>query len=353
MAEIGLKTQIWNNNLRSMMLMVLYPLLLAGIVWGVSFAFSLLLGGGTAMTDPAAMATAIVAEAWPTILMLVIVWFYIAWFFNTRMVRMMTRAHPVTRAEEPELYNMLENMCIARGMKMPRLEIIESHARNAFASGVTEDSFTITLTRGLLNTLQPDEVEAVIGHELTHIVNRDVRLLMVCIIFTGMLGFLAQMAYTMGRHGFRLSSGRGGGQALFLLAIFVILYIGYLAGSLTRFAVSRGREFMADAGAVEMTKNPEAMMRALMRISGRDQIPEATDDIALMCIENTRPFLGLFATHPPIERRIAAIAQTTGAEIPLMAPHAPASVDARFQKPGDRAVDWITRARQQSGNPWR
>lgn len=358
MPAIGLKTQIWNNNLRSLLLMGVYPFLLMGIVWAIAAAGAGLVSGTGFLPEyqdgsgrAVSFANEIVAAYWVPVLAVVALWFVVAWFYHTSMVRMMTHAHPVTRAGEPELYNMLENLCISRGMKMPKLEIIESHACNAFASGINDGSYTITLTRGLLNTLRADEVEAVIGHELTHIINRDVRLLMVCIIFTGMIGFCAQWFFSMARHGVRIPSKRGNNTGVIIMILFGILWLGYLASALTRFAVSRSREYMADAGAVELTRNPEAMMRALMRISGRDQIPEVTDDIAMMCIENTRPFLGIFATHPPIAARIQAIAATSGISIPALAPHGTADTAERFQQPGEKEKDGNTLSRK-SRNPW-
>jgi heat shock protein HtpX len=250
-------------------------------------------------------------------------------------------------------------------MPMPKLEIIESHARNAFASGVDQKSFSITVTRGLLNSLKSDEVEAVLGHELTHIKNRDVRLLIISIIFTGMLGFAAQMVWSGFRYNMWAGSGRsyarsrqqrGGNNLpiiLFMLGLMFILWLGYAATLFTRFALSRRREFMADAGSIQMTKNPEAMMRALMRIAQRDRIPEATGDIALMCIENSHPFLGLFATHPPIKARISAISETTGAPIPILDGQHRADDTERFGTPQE-GNPWLTRGRhlRKQGNPW-
>jgi heat shock protein HtpX len=243
------------------------------------------------------------------------------------MVRMVSHARPVTRAEEPALYNMLENLCIARGITMPRMEVIDSPTLNAFASGVTDKTYSITVTRGLIETLQPDEMEAVLGHELTHIINRDVRLMMVCIIFTGMVGFAAQMMWSGMRHALWIPQSRGdgnrkGGGNLIILYFMTlaILMVGYMASMLARFALSRSREYMADAGSVELTKNPEAMMRALLRISGHDRIPQATDDIALMCIENSKPFLGLFTTHPSIGARLEAISRIAGTPVPELRP---------------------------------
>lgn len=353
-ATKGLKTHIWNNNLRSLLLLGLYPLILIGI----AFLISVLVGSMTNHPSPQGFANAVIAEYWPLIVTITAIWFTVAWFFQTRMIRMVAHSRPVTRGEEPELYNMLENLCISRGLPMPKLEIIESHARNAFASGINDKTYTITVTRGLLSALEPDEVEAVLGHELTHIINRDVRLLMVSVIFTGMIGFLAQMMWSNLRYGMlfpRTSSRNSNRGSSFMLyfTVLAVLLIGYLASLLARFALSRSREFMADAGSVELTRKPEAMMRALLRISGRDRIPQATDDIALMCIENSHPFMGIFATHPPLERRIRAISEITGTPVPVLPPHAPAAFGDRFQKPGDRAPDWVNRINsKQRRNPW-
>jgi len=260
----------------------------------------------------------------------------------------LSHSRPVTRSEEPELYNMLENLCISRGMPLPRLEIIESHARNAFASGISTKSFAVTVTRGLMNSLAPDELEGVLAHELTHIQNRDVRLLIITIIFTGMFGFLAQIIWSNIRYGIFYTRGRNdnkGGAVMAMIVIAVVLWLGYLASLVMRFAISRRREYMADAGAIEMTKNPDAMMRALMRISGRDHIPETTADIAMMCIENHVPFMGVFATHPPIEKRIKAISQSTGTPIPESLPSLPpANKQTRFSN--KRANPWLIRGRR-------
>ncbi len=347
LATVGLNTHIWNNNLRSLALLAFYPFLLLGLFWAIALAGGFMMTGAALSTPApgaaAAFATGIVIDYAPLVMTAVLIWFAAAWFFNAHMIRKMAHAHTVTRAEEPILYNLLENMCISRGMKMPQLQIIETHARNAFASGIDERSYAITVTRGLLNSLSRDEVEAVLGHELTHIINRDVRLLIVSVIFTGMVGFAAQMVWSSLRHGaLRSRRGRSGshpGFALFMLAVLLILWLGYLATLLTRFALSRRREFMADAGAVQLTKNPGAMMSALLRISKRDVIPGAPADIALMCIENSQPFFGIFATHPPLEARLRALSETTGAPVPELADFR-APDEARLE-PARRHNPWV------------
>jgi len=342
----GLQTHIWNNNLKSIFLLCLYPIIMIGLVWGASFVVSAMSIADGNSVQAQGFANGIVFAYWPIIVTVIVIWFVVSYFFHSFMIRKMSHARPVTRIEEPELYNLLENLCISQGMPMPRLNIIESHGRNAFASGIDTKSFAVTVTRGLMNSLTKDELESVLAHELAHILNRDVRLLMVTVIFTGMIGFAAQMVWSHIRYGFIYSGdrrGKGNG-ILVMMAIGAVLWVGYMATLFMRFALSRRREYMADAGAVQMTKNPEAMMRALMRISGRDHIPETTDDIMMMCVENRRPFLGLFATHPPIEQRIKALSAITNTPVPSPASLPPVRVEKRF---GIRAGNpWITRGRR-------
>jgi heat shock protein HtpX len=363
MTPAGLQTSIWDNNIRSILVLVAYPFVLMAVVFGVSMLL------GQSMADPGApwaagtsFAADVLYRYWPAILGVVGVWFVISYFWHGGMIRALSHARPVTRAEEPELYNLFENLCISVGIPTPRLNIIETHARNAFASGIDQRSYSVTVTRGLLQTLTRDELEGVLAHELSHILNRDVRLLMVCVIFTGMLGFAAQMVWSFARYHLWVPRDRNrqqGNAMILLLGVLIILWAGYFATILMRFAVSRRREYMADAGAVQMTKNPDAMMRALMRIAGRDAVPAMPADVQMMCIENRMPFLGLFATHPPIEARIKAISTLTATPVPdaLPAPRA-TSEEGRFYIPGAAgftdAPRWTTRQRfnRDRKNPW-
>lgn len=390
--KVGLQSHIWNNNLKSFGLLAVYPFVIMGLVWAIALVLYEMSGlnsdyhrqilneggnvvvwgvlvsaGENGVVTPAQFASNFILSYWPVIVSIVIGWFAIAYFFQTSMIRRLSHSHPVTREEEPELYNLMENLCITVGIPMPRLEIIETHARNAFASGVDKKSFAVTVTRGLLQSLSKDEVEGVLAHELTHILNRDVRLLIITIIFTGMIGFAAQMVWSQVRYGLWVgrSSSRGnnkGNGIVILFIILAILWVGYIATIFTRFAISRRREYMADAGAVQITRNPDAMMRALMRIAGKDQIPKMPGDVAMMCIENRAPFLGLLATHPPIEKRIQALSDTTGFPVPdlpqLKPMHAPrASREEVLSPPLARPPreNWTTRQRfrhRRSDNPW-
>ena len=370
MAAIGLQSEIWNNNLKSLFLLALYPAILGFVVFAAVAAFGFYSGHAVGYT-PQGVATTlqsaidfslfITVQYWPAILTVVIVWFFISYMFQGAMIRAMAKSHPISRKEEPQLYNLVENMCIAAGVKMPRLEIVETHARNAFASGINDSTYTITVTRGLMQSLSKDELEGVLAHELTHILNRDVRLLMVCVVFTGMLGIAAQLLWSNVRYALWLprrgSNNRRGGGLILLMAIGVILWVGYLATLLTRFAISRRREFMADAGAVQITKNPEAMMRALLRISGAADIPKAPGDIKAMCFENAAPFLGLFATHPPIAARVKAIAAYSNLPVPEMRPKLRADKADIFERPEEPGYrnNWTTRQRfktRRNANPW-
>ncbi len=324
----GLATHIMNNQIKSVLLLAGFPLLLVLMVG----AFFGAMGYMTAPPDLRG-ADAALHAAGDGILrhgyiafIISAVWFVIAWFFHSRMISAAAGAQPVTRQQMPKIYNMLENLCIARGIPMPQFEIIDSPALNAFASGINDKTYKIVLTRGIIESLQDDELEGVIAHELAHILNRDVRLLIISVIFVGMISFFAEMAFRMMIHGGRpayysrsSNNDRSGGLAVILIAA-VILGIGYLFAIVIRFAISRKREYLADAGAVELTRNPDAMMRALMRISGHDKVRGMPDEVQQMCIENSHQFMGMFSTHPPIAARINAISRMTNTPVPEKLP---------------------------------
>jgi heat shock protein HtpX len=234
------------------------------------------------------------------------------------MINAATGSRPLSRKDDKRVYNLVENLSIAAGMKMPRVNVIEDDSLNAFASGMNEKSFTISLSRGIIDKLDDDELEGVIAHELTHIRNRDVRLLIVSIIFVGIFAFIAESllrSMRFGSLGRGSKKGNGGGGIILALALAAV---GYLIASLFRFAISRNREYMADAGAVTLTKKPLALASALKRVSG-DPVIEAVrrKDVAQMFIENPQvrekeagfSLTSLFATHPPIKKRIQILEQ--------------------------------------------
>jgi len=312
----GLKTWIWQNNLKTVLLLVLFPVLILALV----YAGLLLWAGyieGRSLESGIRYATRSLPQAIPYTLAGVGAWFGVAFIGHQALIDAATKSRSISVREEPRAYKLLENLCISRGMTMPKLKIIETDVMNAFASGIREKNYSITLTRGLLNALDDEELEAVIGHELTHIRNRDVRLLIVTVIFVGIISFFGESVV---RGMFRTNMARssrhrrsGGDNAAILILIAVaIIFISYMLAMLLRFALSRRREYLADAGSVELTKNPDAMIRALKKISG-NAVLDAPDEVRQMAIENPRVGIsGLFATHPPIEKRIAALMQYAG-----------------------------------------
>jgi heat shock protein HtpX len=334
----GLQTHIWNNNGKSVLLMLGFPVLLILLTYGLFLLFAGLSGATTAGANeyagPFIWAAKAMADAWPFAIAGAILWFGIAYAFYQTIIDAATDAKKVERREEPKLYNLLENLCISRGITMPALRIIETEGLNAFATGLHKGQYSITVTRGLMNALTDEELEAVLAHELTHIRNADVRLLIIAVIFVGIFSFVGELAFRGLRFGSygggssRSSSNRssGGGAIVAIIVALVIIAIAYALAIVIRFSLSRRREYLADAGAVELTKNPDAMISALQKISG-NAVVNAPSEVREMFIENPHSdFASIFATHPPIEKRIEVLAKYAGGRIaqPVQAPIAQA-----------------------------
>ena len=326
MQAYGLKTHIWNNNLRCILLLCLFPVLLlllayAGVILYAGFATDMGTASGLAYAAQQMPAIA------PAALGISVGWFGIAFMGHQKMINLSTGARALSIRDEPRAYKLLENLCISRGIvPMPKLMVIETPAMNAYASGINTKNYAITLTRGLMNQLDDNELECVIAHELSHIKNNDVRLLIIAVIFVGIFSFIGEMVVrstfrtNMPRTTRHRRSGEVNAAPLILIA-FAIAAIAYLLALFTRFALSRKREYMADAGAVELTKNPDAMISALRKISGRAALPNVPADVREMAFENPRTgFAGMFATHPPIEKRIAALQKYAGGRDYVPAP---------------------------------
>ena len=206
---------------------------------------------------------------------------------------------------------------------MPRLKVMESDALNAFATGMNQKQYSITVTTGLLDRLNDAEIESVLGHELTHIRNGDVRMIIIAVIIAGVVSFFAELVFRLwfyngfSLRGSRSDERRGGGAGFAILIAIALLVVAYLLSFLIRLALSRSREFLADAGSVELTKNPDAMISALRKIEGHGELPGATSAVMEMCIDNPREGFGeLFDTHPSVERRITALIKFAGGHDP-------------------------------------
>lgn len=308
-ASVGLSTHIWNNQIKSVLLLIGFPILLLLLV----FAFFALAGYGS--SDPIEAGVYGITRYGHIAFIIAAVWFAIAFFFHQSMINAGSGAKPMERRDNPRAYNLLENLCISRGIAMPKLYVIDSPVLNAYASGIGEKTYAITLTRGIMEALPDSELEAVLAHELSHIRHKDVRLLIIAVIFAGMITYLSEVIYrSMVYGGTRgISRGRKGQDGRIILIALAIMAIGYVLAIVLRFALSRRREYLADSGAVELTHNPDAMIGALQKISGRSTLPGMVDDVRQMCIENEVGFMGgLFATHPPIEKRIEALVAVGG-----------------------------------------
>ncbi len=320
MGAYGLQTHIWNNNLKSVVLLAGFPLLLLTLMYALCVGYVAVATDFSSVENGLRLALDQLMRIWPFAFLAAGVWFLIAWMAHQALINMSTGAKPVTRAEAPDLYNLLENLCISRGIPMPKLSIIDTPAMNAFASGVSEKNYAITLTRGLIEGLDKREIEAVMAHELTHIRNRDVRLLIIAVIFVGIFSFFGELVFrNIFRTGVRIgghSSGRKGdsrGGGILILIAIALIVIAYILAMVIRFALSQKREFLADAGAVDLTRDPDAMISALQKISGNSQM-DAPQEVRQMMLDNKSEFAGLFATHPSIEKRVAALAKYAGAQ---------------------------------------
>ncbi len=323
----GLYGHIRNNRIRSVFL-------LAGL-----FLLAYLLTFGVILIGYGMSAHHLTAEVWretfrvflialPFVTAVTAVWVFIGYRFNVGLIGSMTGAAPATAADQPKLHRMLENLCISRGMATPKLMVLESDALNAFASGVNEKQFTITVTTGLIRTLDDREIEAVLAHELTHIRNGDVKLMIIAVVISGVISLVGELVFRMFlRGGIRSSSDdrKGGGAIVVILIGVALVVVSWILAVVVRLSLSRSREYLADAGAVELTKNPDAMISALLKISGRADIEGVPSGIMDMCFENDPDdFADLFSTHPSITKRVQALVEKAGGRMPELPPHAPA-----------------------------
>jgi heat shock protein HtpX len=322
MGAVGLQTHIWANNTRSVILLVTFPILLIGIVYGIQLimmGLGFLPGTGKGLGDDMALAASWLGATIPLALGIAAVWFCIAYFGSQTMVDMLTGARKVERKTEPELYNLLENLAISRGLRTPTLRVIDNDSLNAFATGLHEGQYSITVTRGLVHSLTRDELEAVLAHELTHVINKDVRTMVIASIFAGIISVLAELV-------FRALLYSGGGRrrednknAMPLILIGVAFaVIGFVLAIVIRMMLSRTREYVADAGAVELTKNPDAMISALRKVEGRSSL-KGPDELQQLFLDNQPDGVGLegmFASHPPIQKRIDALVKFGGGRDP-------------------------------------
>lgn len=333
MAAYGLYTHVASNKFRSMLLLAGLFMLVYVLVYAGALVAEVVINGNGTVAYYLSRAFTDLLKAAPFATIAAALWTVIAYFFHQSMIDAITGGHGVTRQEEPRLYNLLENLCISRGITMPKLKIMESPALNAFATGLNPRQYSITVTTGLLATLNDKEIEAVLGHELTHIKNGDVQLMVVAVIIAGVVGFFGELFFRLFTN-FNWSSGSsgsssrssssssdskssGGGAVIVIIIAIVLIVVAWLLSQVVKLALSRSREFLADAGSVELTKDPDAMISALRKIEGRGELPGATSAVMELCVDNPREgFADLFATHPSVQSRVDALVKFAGGHDP-------------------------------------
>ena len=321
MGAVGLQTHIWANNTRSILLLAAFPVLMIFIIYGlqlVLMGFGFLPGTGKGLGDDMALAASWLGGTIPLAFIVAAIWFAISYFGSQTLIDLMTGARKVERKSEPDLYNLLENLAISRGLRTPTLRVIDNDSLNAFATGLHEGQYSITVTRGLVATLTRDELEAVLAHELTHVINKDVRTMVIASIFAGIISVIAELVFR------GLFYTRGGGRrdnknALPLILIgLAFAAVGFALAIVIRMMLSRTREYVADAGAVELTKNPDAMISALRKVEGRSSL-KGPDELQQLFLDNQPDGMGLeglFASHPPIQKRVDALVKFGGGRDP-------------------------------------
>jgi len=255
----------------------------------------------------------------------------ISYYAGDRMVLAASRAREITHDEAPVLFNVVEEMSIASGLPMPKVYIVDDSAPNAFATGRDPEHATVAVTSGLLEKLDRDELQGVMAHEMSHVANFDIRYSMLVGILVGttvlISDFFLRGLWFGGRGGGRRNGDGGGQLQLIMMVVAIVLAIlAPLFARLLQLSISRQREFLADATAVRLTRNPKGLADALQKISGDREVLEAANRATahLYIVNPIKQFekrsKGLFSTHPPIEERIqilraieaGGVAETSG-----------------------------------------
>lgn len=285
--------EISANKRRSWLLIICFFIVMAAVGWAL----------GT-ITD---YGTSFI----PLAIIIAIIMGLVGYYSGDKVALLATGAKSITKNDNPYVYRLVENLAITAGLPAPKVYIIPSSALNAFATGRDPQHSSIALTAGLIERLENEELEGVIAHELSHVGNYDTRLMALILVLVGTIGLLADWGtrtLLWGRSN-RRSEGGGQAQAVFAIIGIVLLILAPLIAQLMRLAVSRRREYLADASAALLTRYPEGLARALEKINQGPPLTTANAAVAPLFIAN--PFIGsgkklasLFSTHPPVEERV-------------------------------------------------
>lgn len=325
---------IAQNKRRTWLLVLLFPLTFALLTYGVLWLFDYFLYGDanivcnsmgqcayTHLTDINGI-NSLFLWLTPILWGVAMLWAVGSYFFGDQIILHSAHAIEIYREDQPELFRLVENVAITRGLPTPRVYIMKDRGLNAFATGRDPQHASVALTLGLVEKLDRAELEGVIAHEMAHVENRDIRLMLITVAGISFFTLLAEICFRSALVS-RRSSGKDNDKgALILLAVGIIFMLyGYIIAPLIRLAVSRQREYLADSTAALTTRNPGALASALRKISGHSVTEELKDhaSMAAMCIENPGVKQGVFAflsnltaTHPPIEDRIRRLEAMDG-----------------------------------------
>ncbi len=241
---------------------------------------------------------------WTTLI--AIIYALIQYFAAGRLAMAMTGAKEITKKDNPRLYNIVENLSITTGLPMPKVYIIEDQAPNAFATGRDPEHAAVAATSGILDIMNDKELTAVMAHEMSHVKNYDIRVSMIVFGLVCVVGLISDLAFRMMYYGDRRRENEGSPLAYFLMLIVAVL--APIFASIAQMAVSRQREYLADASAAHITRYPEGMIAALKKLQAHST-PMKSQNIAAASMYINDPmrksfFSNLFSSHPPIEKRI-------------------------------------------------
>ena len=303
--------QVASNKRRSILLVVVVAGLLGLLGAGIGYV----IGGSVEVAIPILFGVVLL-----TLLMAVG-----TYYAGDGLVLAASQAREVDEASAPQLLNVVRELTIAANVPMPRVYIIDDTAPNAFATGRDPQHASVAITSGLLEKLDREELKGVIGHELSHVRNYDIRFTLLVGVLVGSVALLADMFLRFsfwggmsGRSRSRDSSGGGGAQAIIMVLVLLLAILAPIAARLVQLAVSREREYLADASSVEITRNPYGLERALLKISGDTEVLEVANRATqhLYIVNPIKKFearaQGLFSTHPPIVDRVNRLRALTG-----------------------------------------
>lgn len=298
--------------MKTIYLLLLFPIFIFGLTYAAFFAMNF--DSLKPIQEILNKTNSIFLNSSILITPIIFIWIIISFIFHKSMIFWFSWAKELTRKENPRVYNIVENLCISRWLPTPKIWILEDDSMNAFATGLSEKNARIVFSRWLLENLDDDEVRAVAGHELTHIINKDSLLMVVVIVIIWAVATIWEILLRIWLSKSSSNNEKDNSKVIFIVWWIVLLVLWYLIFPLVKLAISRKREFLADAWSVELTWNNLSMINALKKISKDAQIESIKKPtVAALCIENPREIKkssfisNLLSTHPRIEDRIAVL----------------------------------------------